>query len=81
MRTVSRGDFRHHVDELSDIARSEPVLVTEDGQPSLVLLSAEDYERLRLVEQRTTRAVRTADLPLATIEAIRRADLSHLPTD
>jgi hypothetical protein len=35
-----------------------------------VLLVAEDYERLRLIEARSTKAVETADLPDETIEAM-----------
>ena len=79
MPTVKASEFQKRVGEFSDIARREPVTVTRHGRASLVLLAAEDYERLRQIEQRTTRAVRVADLPPETVEAIRSADMSRIP--
>jgi prevent-host-death family protein len=76
---TSASEFQKRVGEFSDIARREPVTVTRHGRPSLVLMAAEDYERLRQIEQRVTKAIRVADLPRETIDAIRSADLSHLP--
>ena len=81
MPTITASEFQKRVGEFSDIARREPVTVTRHGRPSLVLLSAEDYERLRQIECRATKAVAIADLPSETIEALRSADLSHLPSD
>jgi prevent-host-death family protein len=81
MPVINASEFQRRVGEFSDIARREPVTVTRHGRPSLVLLSAEDYERLRQIEQRATKAMRTADLPAETIDAIRSADPSHLPSD
>jgi prevent-host-death family protein len=81
MPVINASEFQKRVGEFSDIARREPVTVTRHGRPSLVLMSAEDYERLRQIEQRMTKAVRVADLSAETIEAIRAADLSHLPSD
>jgi prevent-host-death family protein len=79
MPVTSASEFQKRVGEFSDIARREPVTVTRHGRPSLVLLSAEDYARLRDIEQRATKAIRAVDLPPETVEAIRTADLSHLP--
>lgn len=81
MPTINASEFQKRVGEFSDIARREPVTVTRHGRASLVLLAAEDYERLRQIEQRATRAMRVADLPSETIEAMMSADLSHLPSD
>jgi prevent-host-death family protein len=79
MPTIKASEFQKRVGEFSDIARREPVTVTRHGRASLVLISAEDYERLRLIEKRSTRAIKVADLPSSTIEAMRTANLSHLP--
>jgi prevent-host-death family protein len=79
MATITASEFQKRVGEFSDIARREPVTVTRHGRASLVLLAAEDYDRLKQIEQRSTRALRVADLPPETVEAIRSADLSHLP--
>lgn len=79
MAIISASEFQKHVGEFSDIARREPVTVTRHGRASLVLMSAEDYQRLREIEERTTRTVRVRDLPDAAMDALKDADLSHLP--
>lgn len=81
MTTTTATDFQKRVGEFADIARREPVTVTRHGRPSLVLLAAEDYRRLKEIEARSTRAVRTVDLAPETIEAMEASDLSHLPAD
>ena len=79
MPTISASEFQKRVGEFSDIARREPVTVTRHGRASLVLISAEDYGRLRLIEKRSTRAIKVDDLAPSTVEAMRTADVSHLP--
>ena len=69
MPTIKATDFQKRVGEFSDIARREPVTVTRHGRPSLVLLSAEDYERLKQIEAHATRALKVTKLPRATIKA------------
>jgi prevent-host-death family protein len=81
MTTTNASDFQKRLGEFTDLARREPVMITRHGRPSLVLLAAEDYERLRLIEERSTKAIKVVDLPVETLEAMRAADLSHLPTD
>jgi prevent-host-death family protein len=81
MTTTSAAEFEKRVGEYSEIARREPVTVTRRGRPSLVLLAAEDYERLKRIEERATTAFRTADLPESTINAMLTAELAHLPAD
>jgi prevent-host-death family protein len=79
--TTNASDFQKRLGEFTDLARREPVMITRHGRPSLVLLAAEDYERLKVIEERSTKAIRTADLPNETIDAMKTADLSHLPPD
>jgi prevent-host-death family protein len=79
MPTTSATDFQKRVGEFSDIARREPVTVTRHGRPSLVLLSAEDYQRLKQIEGRVTKAMHISEVPAETWDAIANADLSHLP--
>jgi prevent-host-death family protein len=79
MPTIKASEFQKRVGEFSDIARREPVTVTRHGRASLVLISAEDYERLKQIENRSTRAIKVSDLAPATVEAMLKADLSHLP--
>ena len=81
MPTTSASDFQKRVGEFSDIARREPVTVTRHGRPSLVLLAAEDYERLKQIEQHATKAIKISKLSKQTIKAMRVAKLAHLPAD
>lgn len=78
MPTVKASEFQKRVGEYSDIARREPVTVTRHGRASLVLLSAEDYDRLKQIEERSTKAIKVSDLAPSTIEAMLNADLTHL---
>ena len=78
MATTTATDFQKRVGEFSDIARREPVTVTRHGRPSLVLLSAEDYQRLKQIEERATKAVKTSELSSRTLTAM---DISRLPSD
>jgi prevent-host-death family protein len=78
MPIVNASDFQKRVGEFSDIARREPVTVTRHGRPSVVLLSAEDYARLKQIEERATKAIKIRELPRETIRAMQAAKLSHL---
>jgi prevent-host-death family protein len=78
MPIVNASDFQKRVGEFSDIARREPVTVTRHGRPSVVLLSAEDYARLKQIEERATKAIKIWELPQETIRAMQAAKLSHL---
>ncbi|HEY1241915.1 MAG TPA: type II toxin-antitoxin system prevent-host-death family antitoxin [Bryobacteraceae bacterium] len=55
---------------LAKKARREPVTITKDGRDDLVLLSAEEYARLK---RRDRRVGLTEDLPEEWIEAVRNA--------
>ena len=81
MLTVNASEFQKRVGEFTDIARREPVTVTRHGRPSVVVLSAEDYERMKQIEERATKAISVRNLPRETIRSMRAAKLSHLPPD
>lgn len=44
---VTANQFRQAFGELSDRARREPVVITSHGRDSLVVISAEEWERLK----------------------------------
>ncbi len=81
MRTINTNEFENRLREYTEVARREPVTVTQHGLASVVLISAEAYQRMKRAEERTTKSIAVADLPDATIEALRTADLAHLPPD
>jgi len=81
MARISAAEYRKRLGKYADLACREPVTVTRRGRPAFVLLAADEFARLRRVEERTTRAIRTSDLPEATLAAMRSADLDHLSQD
>jgi prevent-host-death family protein len=46
MATVSARDFNQDVSAAKRVAATEPVVITDRGRPSHVLLSIEQYRRL-----------------------------------
>jgi prevent-host-death family protein len=44
--TLTSHEFDQNVSEAKEAARNGPVFITDDGGPTHVLLTVEDYERL-----------------------------------
>jgi prevent-host-death family protein len=47
MRTISSIDAKNRFGQLLDAAQRAPVTVTKNGRPTAVVMSIEDYERMR----------------------------------
>jgi antitoxin Phd len=47
MRTISSVDAKNRFGQLLDAAQRAPVAVTKKGRPAAVIMSVEDYERMR----------------------------------
>jgi prevent-host-death family protein len=47
MQSISAKDAKYGFGRLIDLARAEPVTVEKHGRPVVVVLSVEEYERLR----------------------------------
>ena len=47
MKTMSALDAKNRFGQLLDAAQREPITVTKKGRPAAVMLSLEDYERIR----------------------------------
>lgn len=52
MSTITSRDFNQDVSAAKRAAATEPVIITDRGEPSHVLLSIEDYRRL-IADQRS----------------------------
>ena len=72
MTKVSLTEFQNNVQRYEDQALTEPVTITEDGRDRLVLLSAEEYARLK---RRDRRVVVTRELTEEEIELISKAEV------
>ena len=82
MTRVTASEFQKSIGAVSDRALREPVSITKQGRDHLVLLSAEEYARLK----RRDRQVYTIDnLPDEWLEAVRNAKmpdgLEHLDAE
>jgi prevent-host-death family protein len=76
VRHVTATELQRQFGRIKRIARREAVQVTDHGQVDFVMLPAEDYARMR---RRDLVVARVQDLPSSTIEAMRDAELDHLP--
>lgn len=82
MTRITASEFQKSIGAVSDRALREPVSITKQGRDHLVLLSAEEYARLK----RRDRQVYTVDnLPDEWLEAVRNAKmpdgLEHLDAE
>jgi prevent-host-death family protein len=68
--TVSAAEFHRNVGVYQDIALTKPVTITKNGRERTVLLSAQEYARLK---RRDRRVIPTGDLSERQVDAIRSA--------
>jgi prevent-host-death family protein len=47
MIRIGESDFLRAFDAMSEMARKDPLTITKQGRDSLVVMSAEEYSRLR----------------------------------
>lgn len=67
---TSAGDLVRQFSHYSDVALGQPVIVTRNGRPRNVLISVEEYERLKKRDQQAFLAAETPEHFLADIEAL-----------
>jgi prevent-host-death family protein len=68
--TVSAAEFHRNVDLYLDIAFTKPVTITKNGRERTVLLSAQEYARLK---RRDRRVIAAGELSEGQVDAIRNA--------
>lgn len=59
--TITATEFQRNVGTYTDTAMREPVIITSHSRERLVLLAAEDYNRLRRLDDRV--ACHPSELP------------------
>lgn len=52
MQTLSAKDAKYGFGRLIDLARAEPVAVAKHGRPVVVVMSVEEFVRLKAVEEK-----------------------------
>ena len=51
MKTISALDAKNRFGQLLEAAQREPITVTKQGRPAAIMLSVEDFERIRGASQ------------------------------
>ena len=69
--TVSAAEFQRNIGRYQDLALREPVNVTRNGREGTVLISTEEYRRLKRRDREVLRAEDLTDADVAAIEASR----------
>ncbi len=64
---ISSAEFQKKFGSLADKALTEPVTITRNGRDRLVLLSVEEYDRLRRRDRRVVRLEDFTDEEMALI--------------
>lgn len=82
MVTISSAEFQRNFGLYQDKALTEPISITRNGRERIVVMSAEEYRRLK----RRAREVLSVDaLSDADLEAITRTEMApchrHLDTE
>jgi len=79
---VSASEFQQAFGMLSDRARHEPIVITKHGRDSLVVMSAEEWARLK---RRDRQVGLTTELTDEWLEAVRHAkvpdEFAHLDAE
>jgi prevent-host-death family protein len=68
--TVTAAEFHRNVGVYQDMALTKPVTITKNGRERTVLMSAQEYARLR---RRDRRVIAAGELSERQIDAIRNA--------
>jgi prevent-host-death family protein len=68
--STSAGELVRQFSHYSDVALSQAVVVTRNGRPRNVLLSVEEYERLKRRDQQAFLAADTPEHFLSDIEEL-----------
>ena len=69
---VTSDEFQSDFGTLSDKAKREPVIITQQGEDTLVVVSVEEWTRL---SQRDRRVGAAEDLPDDWLEALLKAEV------
>ena len=79
---VTTADFIKNYGTLADKALSEPVTITKNGRDRLVLVSADEYARLKRRDRRVVRLEDfTEDEMALTARAQARGEDAHLDAE
>ena len=71
MMKVSAADFQRNIGRYQDVALTQPVAVTRNGRERTVLISVEEYQRLKRRDRQVLRPEDFTEEDLAALEQTR----------
>jgi prevent-host-death family protein len=71
MLKVSAAEFQRNIGRYQDLALSQPVAVTRNGREGTVLISSEEYRRLKRRDREVLTLSDFTDADIAALEASR----------
>jgi prevent-host-death family protein len=71
MLRVPAGEFQRHVGHYQDVALTQPVAVTRNGRERTVMISAEEYHRLKRRDRQVLSLADFTEADIAALEATR----------
>jgi prevent-host-death family protein len=71
MMKVSAAEFQRNIGRYQDVALTQPVSVTRNGRERTVLISVEEYERLKRRDRQVLRPEDFTEEDLAALEQTR----------
>ncbi len=79
--TVTSAEFQRNIGTYQDIALTKAVTITKNGRERTVLISAEEYARLKRRDRRAIAAGEFSERQIAALKAAKvpdqHADLDH----
>jgi prevent-host-death family protein len=73
MITVSSAEFQRHFGRYQDEALTQPIAITRNGRERIVMLSVDEYRRLK---RRAREALPVGALPDAELDAIAGTEMA-----
>ena len=74
MAVITSAEAQKNFGRYREQALAEPVVVTQYGKPSVVILSASEYERLKVLDRRVMLLDEMSD---SEIEEMAEAEIPH----
>lgn len=76
MVKVSAAEFQRNIGRYQDLALTQPVAVTRNGRELTVMISIEEYRRLKRRDRQVLSLDDFTDADIAAVEATRAPDTS-----
>ncbi|MBN8925687.1 MAG: type II toxin-antitoxin system Phd/YefM family antitoxin [Rhodospirillales bacterium] len=74
---VAAGEFQRHIGRYQDMALTQPVAVTRNGRERTVMISAEEYYRLKRRDRQVLTLADFAEADIAALEMTRAPEASR----